>query len=173
MSTPSRAPAGTPTGGQFAPGQHSDAGLELADPVHPPPDTAAVDAFWAEGDAISELRQRVDQRQRALVEQAAVLVDQAVRARYPDAARVDFLVWEGDGEDGDDTVRFESVRDSGGEILCGSDDGDELELPGAHGPTSFPEVAATVRSYVRRACNDSSDGFSLAVTHTYDEETTR
>jgi len=176
MSTPSRAPAGTPVGGQFAPGQHAETGVAVDDPVHAPPDTAAVDAFWAEGDAISELRQQADQRQRALAEQAAVLVTQAVRARYPDAVQVDFVLWEGDGEDGDDTVRFESVRDSGGEILCGSDgyrDGVELDLPGSHGPTSFVELAATVRPYVRRACHDSPDGFSLDVAHTYDEETTR
>jgi len=173
MSTPSRAPAGTPVGGQFAAGAHAETGVAVADPGHAPPDTAAVDAFWAEGDAISELRQQADQRQRALAEQAAVLVTQAVRARYPDAVQVDFVLWEGDGEDGDDTVRFESVRDSGGEILCDSDDGDELDLPGSHGPTSFVELAATVRPYVRRACHDSPDGFSLDVTHTYDEETTR
>ena len=174
MSTPSRAPAGTPVGGQFAAGAHAETDVAVVDPVPPPPpDTAAVDAFWAEGDAISELRQQADQRQRALAEQAAALVTQQVRARYPDAVQVDFVLWEGDGEDGDDTVRFESVRDSDGEILCGSDDGDELDLPGSSGPTSFVEVAATVRPYVRRACHDSPDGFSLDVTPTYDEETTR
>jgi len=174
MNAPNRAPAGTPVGGQFAAGTHAETDVAVADPVHvPPPDTAAVDAFWAEGDAISELRQQVDQRQHALAEQAAALVTQAVRARYPGAVQVDFILWEGEGEDGDDTVRFESVRDSGGEILCDSDDGDELDLPGSSGQTSFAEVAATVRPDVRRACHDSQDGFSLDVTPTYDEGTTR
>jgi len=173
MNAPSRNPSGTPTGGQFAPGQHAETGVAVADFVHAPPDTAAVDAFWAEGDAISELRQQADQRQRALAEQAAALVTEAVRAQYPDAVQVDFVRWDRDEENPEETVVFEAVRDADGEILCGSDDGDELDLPGSHGPTSFVELAATVRPYVRRACHDSPDGFSLDVTPTYDEETTR
>lgn len=164
MNSPSRAPAGTPTGGQFAPGQHAETGVAVADPVQSrSPDTAAVDAFLAEGDAISQLRDQAYQRQRALSEQAAALVTQAVRARYPDAARVDFILWEGEGDDGDDAVEFVAVRDANGEVLCDSTGEDEMDLPGSSGPASFGALATTVRPYVHRAHRDSPDGFSLDV----------
>ncbi len=118
MATPNRAPAGTPVGGQFAAGAHAETDVAVVDPVHPPPDPAAVDAFWAEGDAISELRQQADQRQHALATQAAVLVTEAVRARYPDAVQLDFIRWDRDEENPEETVVFEAVRDADGEILC-------------------------------------------------------
>ncbi len=162
MNAPSRNPSGTPTGGQFAPGQHAETEVAVADSIHAPPDSAAVDAFWAEGDAISELRQQADQRQRALAEQAAALVTEAVRARYPDAVQVDFVRWDRDEENPEETVVFEAVRDADGEILC-VDSGFEMDLQGASGRTSFDELAATVRPDVPRAFNQSPDGFSLDV----------
>jgi len=80
---------------------------------------------------------------------------------------------DGVDENDEETVGFESVRDSDDKILCDSNGGDEMDLQGSSGQMSFTELAATARPYVRRACHDSPDGFSLDVTPTYDEETTR
>jgi len=173
MNAPSRNPSGTPTGGQFAPGQHAETEVAVADSVHAPPDTAAVDAFGAEGDVISELRQQVEQRQGALSTQAAALVTQQVRTRYPSAVQVDFIRFDRDEDNPEETVVFSSVRDDDGEILCAADDGGDLDFQGSSGRTSFDEVAATVRPDASGTFNDSPDGFSLAVTPTYDGETTR
>jgi len=128
MNAPSRNPSGTPTGGQFAPGQHAETEVAVADSVHAPPDTAAVDAFGAEGDVISELRQQVEQRQGALSTQAAALVTQQVRARYPSAVQVDFIRFDRDEDNPEETVVFSSVRDDDGEILCAADDGGDLDF---------------------------------------------
>jgi len=62
-------------------------------------------------------------------------------------------------------AKARTVRDADGAVLCGPNERADLDvdLQGSSGSTSFAEVAATVRTYVRRAYHDSPDGFSLDV----------
>lgn len=93
-----------------------------------------------------------------------VVVDQITAEPHP-------FGQDGVDENDEETVGFESVRDSDDKILCDSNGGDEMDLQGSSGQMSFTELAATVRPDVHQSVSRYR-GFSLDVTHTYDEETT-
>ena len=88
MSNPTRAPAGTPTGGQFAPGQHSETKITLH-PAHEEPvqvDPAILDEMTRRRVAVAEAEQEYE---RVC---ARGLADIATK-RWPEAHALEMKSW--------------------------------------------------------------------------------
>ncbi len=80
MSTPTRAPAGTPEGGRFAPGQHAEPGVTLVS-NRPPDRESLVDQLAGAHRAAGQAKRRVS------LLSARLLADE-IAAAYPQATHV-------------------------------------------------------------------------------------
>ncbi len=117
MSTPNRVPAGTPTAGQFAPDQHSDAGLALA--VSRATETEVL------SHQLDDCYNQRDDVNARISQISAKLLATQVTAKHPNAATV---VLDATMSDSGDDADVREVVDAEGTVLLsalGADTTDE------------------------------------------------
>jgi len=145
MTTTNRAPAGTPTGGQFAPGQHAETEVSVgaAAPLSVDEQRIAEQAndVIAQQDRINELYGEIFVAQEKLAEDSVRLMSAQVRLRHPDADTIGFAY-----DDEDSTIAFEGAYDHDGEVLVDRyDDQAGASIPGASRHLDLEELGRNVQ----------------------------
>jgi len=139
VTNSSRAPAGTPTGGQFAPGFHSEpAGVSVGGDGANLSTGDAMDSVFAQRDQVDLLQQETVRARNDLSATSVNLLAGQVRDRFPDATTMRFRFLHNPEEDGrvgvtllaqidaaDGTTLWDRGTDRGG-IIAGA--AEELDL---------------------------------------------
>jgi len=145
MATTYRAPAGTPVGGQFAPGQHAESVVSVgaAAPLSVDEQRIAEQAndVIAQQDRINELYGEIFVAREKLAEDSVRLMSAQVRLRHPDANTIGFTY-----DDEDSTIAFEAAHDHDDEVLVDRYD-DEVGalIPGASRHLDLEELGRNVQ----------------------------
>ncbi len=145
MATTNRAPAGTPVGGQFAPGQHAESALSVgtAAPLSVDEQRIAEQAndVIAQQDRINELYGEIFVAQEKLAEDSVRLMSAQVRLRHSDANTIGFTY-----ADENSTIEFEGAYDHDGEVLVDRyDDQAGALIPGASRHLDLEELGRNVQ----------------------------
>jgi len=145
MSNPTRAPAGTPVGGQFAPGQHTEPAVSVgaAAPLTIDEQLIAKQAnnVIAQQDRINELYGEIFVAREKLAEDSVRLMSAQVCLRHPDADTIGFTY-----DDEDSTIAFEGAYDHDGEVLVDKYDAEVGALiPGASRHLDLEELGRNVQ----------------------------
>jgi len=161
MSAPSRAPAGTPTGGQFAPDQHAETEVSVgaAAPLSVDEQRSAEQAndVIAQQDRINELYGEIFVAREKLAEDSVRLMSAQVRLRHPDADTIGFTY-----DDEDSTIEFEGAYDVGGEVLVDRyDDQAGALIPGASRHLDLEELGRNVQPVP--SADGSYEDFSITI----------
>lgn len=161
MSTPSRAPAGTPVGGQFAPGQHGESPVSVGVPAPLSVDdqrmAGQANAIIAQQDRINELYREIHVAREKLAEDSVRLMSELVRRRYPDADTINCTC-----SDENNIVGFEGAYDDDGEaVLEGGEDDAYRAIPGASRRIDLDELASNLRPV--SSVNGFVEDFSIVI----------
>ncbi len=145
MTTTNRAPAGTPVGGQFAPGQHAESAVSVGAtaPLSVDEQRIAEQAndVIAQQDRINELYSEIFVARKKLAEDSVRLMSAQVRLRHPDADTIGFTY-----DDEDNTIAFEGTYDHDGEVLVDRyDDQVGALIPGASRHLDLEELGRNVQ----------------------------
>jgi len=145
MTTTNRAPAGTPVGGQFAPGQHAESAVSVGTTVPLSVDEQRIaeqaNDVIAQQDRINELYGEIFVAREKLAEDSVRLMSAQVRLRHPDADTIGFTY-----DDEDSTIAFEGAYDHDGEVLVDRyDDQAGALIPGASRHLDLEELGRNVQ----------------------------
>jgi len=145
MATTNRAPAGTPTGGQFAPDQHAESAVSVgaAAPLSVDEQHIAEQAnnVIAQQDRINERYSEIFVAQEKLAGDSVRLMSAQVCLRHPDADTIGFTY-----DDEDSTIAFEGDYDHDGEVLVDRyDDQAGALIPGASRHLDLEELGRNVQ----------------------------